>query len=780
MMILSAGITPAEAAGESADFVLGQPSLSQEPPLTGITGSLFKDTGRYGGNPSARGVAVDASGNVAVGDFSRILIFPAGSNTATKVLGQEPTGTNFSINNQHIFNGSSDRVNGLGIVRGLDFDTTGNLWVADSGSNSVKRYPKSGATWATQPDFVIGSPNLPNGATNQLLYEPVAVKVDGSGNVYIAENGNNRVTVFSANSTTAFRVYGQPDFTSKLPNNSASGRSASTLNRPTGVEVDSTGRVYIADKLNNRVLSYPAGSTVADKVYGQKNYNIPLYDILGEPTDVAVVGDLLVVSNTLFSKINIWKLDASGQCFDGSTGQPTAGNCNFNNYVDVRGQNNLNASTGGINIDNTGAKPNSMYYPTALAVGSNLQVYIADSNNARIIRHVLTSGGGSGGGGTPTPGNNFFAVTPTRLFDSRNSVAFNPATNPTRTIRAVGQAGIPAGAAAIVANVTVAQAQGGGYVKAYAANIGEPNISTVNWYNSPQGLGARTVASFALIGLDANGDFKITVGGGTTHVIVDVAGYTKSDSTGGVFKPANGRLYDSRNAPEGTMKNGETRIFKTVGFAGIPVTAKFVVVNLTAVQTVGGGYFAAYPDGGSVPNISSVNWYDNNAAGNVAKTVANLAIVPVSSETKFKVTEGGTPGSSAHLVIDVLGYIDGVSGTTGSFYPVAPFRLFDSRNGAGGLTNTVSRQHGVQGQGGIPFEATSVVVRITTVDATGGGFFHLIPGNTSWTDGSTVNTTGATQQMGNIAIVPLGDGGIKAYRGGAGSGYILDVIGYIK
>lgn len=79
------------------------------------------------------------------------------------------------------------------------------------------------------------------------------------------ESGSN--TSGSTVSTTATRVYGQlGSFTSNTANNG--GVTSNSLNRPTGIAVDSTG-VYIVDNTNNRTLFFPGSSTTATRVYGQ-------------------------------------------------------------------------------------------------------------------------------------------------------------------------------------------------------------------------------------------------------------------------------------------------------------------------------------------------------------------------------------------------------------------------------------------------------------------------------------------------------------------------------
>ena len=106
------------------------------------------------------------------------------------------------------------------------------------------------------------------GISANSLADPFGVALDSSGNLYVAEELNNRVLFYPSGSTTATRVYGQfGSFTTNTANNG--GISANSLDIPTGVALDSSGNLYVADEGNSRVLFYPSGSTTATRVYGQ-------------------------------------------------------------------------------------------------------------------------------------------------------------------------------------------------------------------------------------------------------------------------------------------------------------------------------------------------------------------------------------------------------------------------------------------------------------------------------------------------------------------------------
>ena len=137
---------------------------------------------------------------------------------------------------------------------------------------------------ASAPNLIEG--NGPNVVEGRELSGPAAIALDNSVSppiVYIADSGNNRVlgykyaTQLTAGSV-ADVVLGQVDRFSNLPQGPG-GRSTG-FNQPTGIVVDASGNLYVADTLNNRVLrfphpmSQPAGTPqLPDLVLGQTSFN---------------------------------------------------------------------------------------------------------------------------------------------------------------------------------------------------------------------------------------------------------------------------------------------------------------------------------------------------------------------------------------------------------------------------------------------------------------------------------------------------------------------------
>jgi uncharacterized protein (TIGR03437 family) len=452
--------------GAFADIILGQiDRFSNLPEGPGTTHSVGLNT------PS--GLAADASGNVYVADNgnNRILRFPK---PAT-----QPTGSaQFPdlVIGQTSFNTKTANAGGIGAATlslstgaraGLAFDSSGNLWVADTTNNRVLRFPaavlKTGAN-GPKADLVVGQPDFvtttavtlststmglsaPQGvafdAAGRLLvtdhlsrvvvYPPaissnaaVALRIAGidtsqpstsatqielfgplgvtatSSSIIVADTQNNRVMVFPTVDTwpaastqfspSATQVLGQPSYTVSLANQGNGDASASTLNLP--LDVASSGsELYVADEGNNRVLVFPyvpSGPTpTASRVIGQLDF--PYYApnlIEGKEFDIAFANGVsgsaildqsstpphLYVADTQNNRIlgfrNFASLSSGLQAADLVIGQP-----------DFK-RSQINYPT------NTASTPNQqgLNQPTALAVDSAGNLYVADTGNSRILR----------------------------------------------------------------------------------------------------------------------------------------------------------------------------------------------------------------------------------------------------------------------------------------------------------------------------------------------------------------------------------------------------------
>jgi hypothetical protein len=127
---------------------------------------------------------------------------------------------------------------------------------------------------------------------------------------------------------------------------------------------------------------------------------------------------------------------------------------------------------------------------------------------------------------TPSEASNFYTVTPCRLLDTRNAngtyggPAFGPSVQ--RTFTLPGRCGVPAGATAVAANVTVFHPTALGNVSTFPGNAFDLGTTTVSF------LAGAVRASNSILRLATNGAGTIGIrnnSAGSSHVIVDVFGY---------------------------------------------------------------------------------------------------------------------------------------------------------------------------------------------------------------------------------------------------------------
>jgi NHL repeat len=228
--------------------------------------------GDLGGRPGPNNllgpeaVTLDADGNVYIADRNnnRVLFYPAGLTTPTRVYGQNGRFDTANFNGD----GLHPNENTLFAPFSVALDSASNLYIADAGNHRVLFY-QAGSTTATRVygqggSFTTVTVNTGGRSANS-LFAPWGVAVDSEDNLYVADRSNNRVLFFKQGETSASRVYGQNgNFTTSTP-----ATTATALSTPQGVALDRHDNLYVADAGNNRVLFYPANSTTATKVYGQ-------------------------------------------------------------------------------------------------------------------------------------------------------------------------------------------------------------------------------------------------------------------------------------------------------------------------------------------------------------------------------------------------------------------------------------------------------------------------------------------------------------------------------
>jgi uncharacterized protein (TIGR03437 family) len=244
--------------------------------------------------------ALATANEVFIADYgnSRVVVIPysgTGAATtfkpATRVLGQDQ----FYLNAPNLVEGKEFDFQGSSNVAGIAIDSTSNpphLYVADTFNNRILGFKDiRNISFGVKADIVIGQPdfqrtviNYPSGdaakPTATGLFLPAGLKLDPSGNLYVADRGNGRVVRFEApfaNPTplpAANLVLGQFSLTGPTITDA----SASTMAAPYGLAFAHDSGLLVSDVVHNRVL-YFAGAAAsftngmaATKVFGQPNF----------------------------------------------------------------------------------------------------------------------------------------------------------------------------------------------------------------------------------------------------------------------------------------------------------------------------------------------------------------------------------------------------------------------------------------------------------------------------------------------------------------------------
>jgi sugar lactone lactonase YvrE len=248
----------------------------------GDPGSATTILGKIGGVPN--GVAVDRAGNVYVADAAnnQILKFASGATSnPTVIAGNGAVG--------YTGDGNPATLAELYAPRAVAVDPAGNVYIADTFNNAVRRVDAITGVITTAISSALNA-----SALTLSLNNPLGIAADANGNVYVADTGNNRILVFDPRSQLVNTFAGGGATTT--PNggpctpggitllNSARNaviystptddfgdgcdRLQATLNGPTGLAVDGSGDVYIADAGNSLLRVVNADTGVISSVPG--------------------------------------------------------------------------------------------------------------------------------------------------------------------------------------------------------------------------------------------------------------------------------------------------------------------------------------------------------------------------------------------------------------------------------------------------------------------------------------------------------------------------------
>ncbi|CAF2130588.1 unnamed protein product, partial [Rotaria magnacalcarata] len=265
----------------------------------------------------------------------------------------------------------------------LTIDSSYSFYVADYSNHRVQKID-AGSMFAKT---VAGQANTAWGSTALYLNSPTYLIVDSGGNLYVSDSQNHRVQYFTNGTMTGVTIAGT----------GSSGASLNQLNTPYGLVHDSsTGKLYISDTNNHRIMCYLSGASAGTVVAGGNGagtLNNQLYYPMGLYLDVS--------SNSLFI-------------------------ANSNAHNILRGV--VNASTwtlmAGTPNGQSGSISTMLNLPTDFTFDSSGNLYVADSNNDRV--QLFLSGKFNG---TTIAGSTSLSGSTTVLLNGPRSITLDSALN---------------------------------------------------------------------------------------------------------------------------------------------------------------------------------------------------------------------------------------------------------------------------------------------------------------------------------------------------------------
>ncbi|MEO6520736.1 MAG: NHL repeat-containing protein [Mucilaginibacter sp.] len=306
------------------------------------TGSV-NGTGAGSSFYSPQGVCADATGNIYVADSY--------NNVIRKITAAGVTTTFAGNGNVGYLDGSSASAE-FYAPSAVAIDASGNLYVADMGNNMIRKISSSGvvSTLAGR-----GNAGYSDGTGTAAVFKsPIALTVDASGNVFVADKGNNMIRQITpagvvttlAGTTTASLLDGTG--------------TAAGFSSPSGVTVDSQGNVYVADSGNSAIRKIASGGVVTTLI-GSKIFST----IIPSPTGICI--------------------DATGNLFISDSGDRIMEITTGNILISLAGS---LTTTGFANGVNTAAAFNN---PQGLTVDASGNIYVADIYNNMIRKIVVTT-----------------------------------------------------------------------------------------------------------------------------------------------------------------------------------------------------------------------------------------------------------------------------------------------------------------------------------------------------------------------------------------------------
>ncbi len=384
----------------------------------------------------------------------------------------------------------------------------------------------------------------------------------------------------------------------------------------------------------------------------------------------------------------------------------------------------------------------------------------------------------------------YHPLAPSRICDTRAGQPTNQCSVKTLgaggidVVTVAGQGGVPSsGATAAVLNVTATNTTARSYFTVYPDGQVRPTASSLNF------LAGQNVPNLVTVALPTDGQIDVYNAFGSADLIIDVQGYYGPEDRAGAglynaLPPS--RICDTRSSqPQNPCTGqapaaGSSLNVQVTGLGQVPAAGvAAVVLNVTAIQSSHPGYLTVYPQGGTAPTASNVNY----RAGEI---VPNRVMVPVSSTGQISIYSGN---GSPEIAVDVSGYFtdsSNPSATGETFTPAPnPVRICDTRtsqivNQCTGQTLTTGASDVVAaaGEKGVPASAAAVVLNVTAADESSHGYLTVYPSGITVPVASDLNFT-ANDAVANMTVATLGSKGeFDVFNSNGSAALIVDLVGW--
>ena len=704
---------------------------------------------------SPYGVFVDAQGNIFIADTENSVIreVVAGSGNIQTVAGTPDT-TGFTGD------GASATAATLDLPQGVFVDTAGNIYIADT-FNSVIRVVNSGTQPVTIAGVAIPAGDIQtvagtyysaglgtacqftgdNGpATSAFLCLPGGLFADASGNIYVADTSNDgiREVVTAGTISTVAGTLGTAGYLGD-----GGPATSAELNYPSGVFVDSTGNIFIADTDNYAIREVTAGN---------------ISTTVGNAT-LAYSGNGVSADSAALSIPYGAFVDASGNLFVADTY-----NSAIREVVAATGSIQTLAGNGqACALPSTGcgdgglATAAQLNYPEGIFVDSQGNAFIADTGDS-VVREIVAStgiiqtvagtpgsAGYSGDAGAPTSAQ--LRTPGAVLLDAAGNIYIADTGNSVIRVVNTGATAITIAGVAIQPATIATVAGNGTACTDTSSGCGDGGAATSAELNFPSGISLDAAGNIYIADTFSNAIRQVKA---TTGVIQTVAGTLGQRGYAGDNGPATSALLDS---PSGVFLDSFGNIF--IADSDNAVIREIVAVNSNSIQTVAGNGTAGYQGDGGSSSSAELNQPLGVAAG-----VSGAIFITDSENSRIRqllssITVAVVPSSATVPLGDTQQFAATVTGTSNS----SASWLINNVVGGNSIVGTISSAGLYEAPASLPSSAVTVTAVSNANGATSASAVVTLAGSgtpaisvTSTPAGVTNIYTSATQQF-NATVV---------------------------